>query len=514
MNPDRHAITADPAAAEPAAPLVRPTLDPARVEPASLPGAPHIEGYRILAKIGQGGMGTVWRAVQLSTRREVALKLLAIAPGSGKKKARFEREVELAAMLEHPNLARVYDSGAEQGWYYYAMELIEGMHLDTFVNTNRYNKRQIIELMSTICRAIQVAHQRGVIHRDLKPSNILVTSDGQPHVVDFGLAKTLMESDSEVPISIDGDVAGTPAYMSPEQAAGRVSQVDTRSDVYSLGVILYQLLTGSTPHDTSGTSYQVLKRIIEQEPRTPRSVSRMVDRELEALLMKALAREPERRYPSAGELASDLENYLRGDPLTAKQPTFAYFLLKRARKYSVPLASFGSIAFILASYSSWMYMRPVTIPVDSNPGHAKVYVDGVEQACCTPTQVKLSFGRHVVKFEPPPGFVDIQPQREIKVEWGKATGMGPVVFAPNFQTVIFKTEPTGARVEIRDGKTKQLITTLTTTDYVARLPTNFYEAIISKEGYQPIRETIDIRGSADALIIDREFTPLSNAPAK
>lgn len=512
MSIDRNAITANPAAAEKAVQPIAPTLDPARAEPASPPGAPHVEGYRIIAKLGQGGMGTVWRAVQLSTRREVALKLLAIGPGSTKKKARFEREVELAAKLEQPNLARVYDSGSEQGWYFYAMELIEGMHLDAYVAAQRLGKRQIIELMGMICRAIQAAHQRGVIHRDLKPSNILVSSDGQPHVVDFGLAKTLLEDDSQHPISIDGDVAGTPAYMSPEQAAGRIGQLDTRSDVYSLGVILYQLLTGSTPHDTSGTSYQVIKRIVEEDPRPPRSVSRMIDRELQALLLKALARDPERRYASAGELATDIENYLRGDPLTAKPPTTIYFLLKRIRKHSVPLASIGTIAVLLSAYNGWRYMRPVSVEFTSTPDQAEIYVNDVKQACCTPTSVKLGFGRHQVRLKPPPGYVERTMQ--VNVAWGEAQGIAPIVFAPNFQALIFKTQPPGARVEIRDARTGNIVQSLITTDFILRLPSGFYEATIRKEGFEVLTEKLDVRGSAEAVVVDRALTRLGTTQSR
>lgn len=202
---------------------------------------PQIQGYEIIGELGQAGQGRVWRAMQLSTRREVALKVPMVGLLSSRKAlARFEREVELAARLKHPNIARIYDSGIYEGLYYYAMELITGVSLDQYVEQHDLTQRQILELMRTVCKAIQHAHQNGVIHRDIKPSNIMVTEDGQPHIVDFGLAMSTLGGDTFKTVSVEGEVTGTPAYMSPEQAAGHHEQLDTRTDVYSLGVVFYR----------------------------------------------------------------------------------------------------------------------------------------------------------------------------------------------------------------------------------------------------------------------------------
>jgi len=337
-----------------------PTFSPGGPDRGGEEGAqpPQIEGYEVRDKLGEAGQGQVWRARQLSTGQEVALKFPhATALLSDAARARFEREVELAASLQHPNIARVYDSGLYKGVYWYAMELVEGVHLDRYVEEHHLTQREILELVGKVARAVQHAHQHGVIHRDLKPSNVLVTEDGQPHVVDFGLAKAFLEGEAALMFSVEGYVAGTPAYMSPEQASGHVSQVDTRSDVYGLGVILFRLLTGEFPHDHAGGRDALLARIAGQEVRRPRQVGKDIDKELEALLLKALAHDPDARYAAAGDLAEDIRNYLTGEPLAARKPTTVYFLRKRLRKYRVPTAIAGGVLALLIGMAVFSYVR-------------------------------------------------------------------------------------------------------------------------------------------------------------
>lgn len=342
----------------------RPTLDfsaGAGSSDASMMGVrPDIEGYRILEPLGEGGMGVVWRAEQLSTKRQVALKVM-VAPrfASEKAQGRFQREVELTARLDNPNIARIYDSGLHRGMYFYAMELIDGTPLDRYVRDKGLSKNEILALMKKVCQAVLYAHLRAVIHRDLKPSNILVSADGQPHVLDFGLAKALLDEEDALTISVEGQIAGTPAYMAPEQASGHHSQTDTRTDVFSLGVILYELLTGQSPHERSGSMFDLLQEITEGKIQRPREINKSIDAELEAILLKALARDPEDRYASAGALAKDITSYLDEEPLDARVPTTLYFLRRKARKYRVQVGAAVAVSTLLFGAILVVYTRGV-----------------------------------------------------------------------------------------------------------------------------------------------------------
>ncbi|HZL36205.1 MAG TPA: serine/threonine-protein kinase [Tepidisphaeraceae bacterium] len=323
---------------------------------------PSVPGYEIKNLLGQGGMGTVWRAVQTSTGREVALKVLEPLPlVSPRARARFERELRLAAQLCHPNIARVYDGGTTGAVCYNAMELIDGAPLDEFVESHGLSQRQILDLMIRICQAVAHAHQNAVIHRDLKPSNILVDKEGQPHLLDFGIARALEEATAETDLllTLDGVLAGTPAYMSPEQASG-ISTLDTRTDVYSLGVILYQLLTGRLPRDPSGSRLEMLRRIAETEPLPPRTGPHPVDRLLEAILLRALARSPEDRYSSVADFAKDLDAYLKGEAVAASPTSRSGRLRRFIRKNRMGLvvaSAFAAVLLAATVVSIWQAVR-------------------------------------------------------------------------------------------------------------------------------------------------------------
>lgn len=307
--------------------------DPAVEPPPDAGTMPQVEGYQLVALLGQGGMGTVWRGRQLSTHREVAIKFLrGGAFGSGTARRRFEREVELAGQLQHPHITRLYHSGVHQGAYFYAMEMVDGQPLTDHVATHRLGRREMLMLFQKVCQAVGYAHHRGVIHRDLKPSNILVDAEGEPRLLDFGLARDLADG-RQTTLSQDGAAVGTLAYMAPEQAAGQRARVDTRTDVYSLGVILFELLTGGLPHGPADSDFELQRRIVEQEPPSPRSIDRTIDHELNAIVHKALSHGMEARYANAADFAADIGNYLNREPVRARPLTLGYLLRKRIAKH-------------------------------------------------------------------------------------------------------------------------------------------------------------------------------------
>ena len=307
----------------------------------------HLAAYAILEHVHYGGQGVVFRAIQNSTNRAVAIKLLLDGPlATRRQQDRFAREVELVSRIRHPNIITVHDSGVIRRRPYLVMEYVDGLPIDDYVLLHCLRVREIVELFREVCHGVSAAHQNGVIHRDLKPANILVDPDGRPHILDFGLAKDLSDSAVRESISIPGRVVGTLPYLSPEQAGGVGELVDVRSDVYSLGVLLYQLIAGCFPYAVGGEPRDALNNILSRPARPLREALRddcpdwiddpaeMHD-DLERIVLKSLEKEKDRRYQSASAFADDLGRYLAGDAVEAKAASRLYLLRKTVHKFRV-----------------------------------------------------------------------------------------------------------------------------------------------------------------------------------
>ena len=338
--------------------------------------------YRLVESIGEGGMGVVWLAEQQEpVRRPVALKVIKAGMDSRQVLARFEVERQALALMDHPNIARVLDAGAtDSGRPYFVMELVQGTPITNYCDEHRLEPWQRLRLFVQVCHAVQHAHQKGIIHRDLKPNNVLVaTYDGEPvvKVIDFGVAKATGQPLTEQTLVTGiGVVVGTPEYMSPEQAELNNADIDTRSDIYSLGVLLYELLTGTTPltrrrvHEVA--LLEVLRLVREDEPARPSArlsatwelpriaadrglepvrLSRLVRGELDLNVMQALEKDRNRRYPTANDLAEDVRRYLTGASVLACPPSAGYRARKFARKNRTMLATAGAFAALLVAAS-------------------------------------------------------------------------------------------------------------------------------------------------------------------
>ncbi len=379
------------------APGLAATIEPPPIEerPGSIIGP-----YKLLQQLGEGGFGVVFMAEQEKpVRRKVALKI--IKPGMDSKQvvARFEAERQALAIMDHPNIARVFDGGTtDSGRPYFVMELVKGVPITAFCDKNRLTPRERLELFIPVCQAVQHAHQKGIIHRDIKPSNVLVAMYDDkpvPKVIDFGVAKAIEQKLTEQTLFTRvGQIIGTLEYMSPEQASLNALDVDTRADVYALGVLLYELLTGTTPLDKErleGVAFlEMLRLIRKMEPPKPSTrlsesgealsafaldrrtdsqrLPKMVKGELDWIAMKALEKDRSRRYATATALAADVQRYLNDEHVEACPPSFSYQLQKYARRHKTAFAMTSMAAVLLLfgiAATSWQAVRATLAETDA-----------------------------------------------------------------------------------------------------------------------------------------------------
>jgi tRNA A-37 threonylcarbamoyl transferase component Bud32 len=342
-----------------------PTLPASPGSPGTLPAIP---GYEVLDILGRGGMGVVYKARQVKLKRLVALKMiLAGAYASPQHLARFRVEAESLARLQHPNIVQVYEVGEHQGYPFFSLEFVDGGSLAKRLSGKPVPPRQAAEIVETLARAMHAAHQRGVVHRDLKPANVLMGSGKVVFkITDFGLAKKLDEESTE---NKTGDIFGTPSYMAPEQATGNVHEVGPATDVYALGVILYELLCGRTPFQ--GPLQAVLAGVLYREPPRPRSLRPQLPRDLEAICLKCLEKEPGKRYGSAQELADDLGRWQRGELVLAQPLTAGYLLRKYLHRYRLRLAVAAALLLLLVAGTAVVIWRMADLAAQRGTAQAK-----------------------------------------------------------------------------------------------------------------------------------------------
>ena len=372
------------------------TLDRASTTPESKSIGP----YRLLQLLGEGGMGEVWLAEQkIPIHRTVALKLIKAGMDTKTVVARFESERQALALMDHPSIARVFDAGSTpEGRPYFVMEYVPGLPITEYCDKHRLTMKERLELFAQVCDGVQHAHQKAIIHRDLKPSNVLVVEQANkavPKIIDFGLAKATGPRLTDKTMFTElGVMMGTPEYMSPEQADQREQNIDTRTDVYSLGVILYQLLVGVLPFEVKAlraAGLEAILRVIrEQEPpkpstrirslgpasaetaeqrkEEPRSFARHVQGELDWITMKALEKDRTRRYASPAELGADIGHYLRNEPVLAHPPSAGYRASKFVRRHRFGVLAAATAVVLLIGFAVAMGVQARRIATERDPG--------------------------------------------------------------------------------------------------------------------------------------------------
>lgn len=355
-----------------------------------------IAHYELLEQVGAGGFGTVWRARDLKLDRTVAIKISSGYPVAAEDQDNFLHEARVAAQLQHPGIIRVHEAGRDGDRTYIVSDFVEGVNLGRWPCRVGLAAEDAARLCRKLAAALEHAHQKGIVHRDLTPGNIIIDPEGEPHITDFGLAKRLAHATHQ---SNAGRLLGTPAFMSPEQASGRARDVDGRSDIYSLGVVLYQLLTGHVPFD--GDLTLVLQQIVNADPPPPRSQNSRIPRDLESICLKAISKSPAERYETAQEFADDLERFLHREPVAARPCGRLQRLGRQIRRHAFASGRFAFLALLVpavgvVSWRSASNAPPASVKsatravkVTTVPAGARLAVVPIDEGTGKPNAQKL-----------------------------------------------------------------------------------------------------------------------------
>jgi serine/threonine protein kinase len=374
------------------------------------PPLPQLDGYELYEVLGAGGMGIVYRARQIGLQRTVAVKMvLAGLGGSAGEIARFHTEAKAVAQLHHPHIVQVYDVGTNDGRPFLVLEFVEGGNLAQHLGGAPLAPERAAGILQCLARGVQHAHERGIVHRDLKPANVLLTRDGTPKIADFGLAKRLNDDQGH---TRTGMPLGTAAYMAPEQALGRTRQIGPATDVYALGVILYEMLTGRVPF-TGATLLETLDQVRTQDPAPPRQLCPRLSRDLDTICLKCLQKEPGHRYPSADAFAADLERYLAGEPIQARPETLLdQITCAVVRRREFPYyAAWGRLFLAITPFPTLVHV--VLILLFQSEPYFPLLAIAVSLGTALVTQTVISIGGHAGFQHVPAPF-----RRHTHVVWG------------------------------------------------------------------------------------------------
>ncbi len=309
--------------------------------------------FKLLKEIGRGGMGIVFKAREMETGRVVALKMILVNHlASAEHLRRFKAEMNAAAQLVHRHIVPLYETGEWNGLPYFSMQYVEGTNLALKLMEGTLSSAEASEILARIAGAVSYLHQKGIVHRDLKPGNILLDGQGRPYVTDFGLAKVLVGERAQTTMGV---IMGTPSYMSPEQASGRSNQVGPASDIYSLGAIFYEALTGRPPF-LGESKLETILQVLEGEPKPPRQIDKTIPVDLEIICLRCLEKNPQRRFPSASELERELERFNKGEAIESRQHGLMYKVKRWARRESALVARLGALAIcaVIVQVNYWV----------------------------------------------------------------------------------------------------------------------------------------------------------------